>query len=125
MGQFKAGNPGRPKGSKNKTTEEFIRKVIGEGITPLEHMLAVMRDEKADRKLRARMAIAAAPYVHRRRQQTVEADEIAGQNIVIQVVQYDPASPPDDEADNEGFVERVHCPGVPSVGHSMNIEKMP
>lgn len=107
-GQFKPGNPGRPKGSKNKTTEEFIRKVIGEGITPLEHMLAVMRDEKADREPRARMAIAAAPYIHRRRQRTVEGDEAAGQNIVIQVVQYDPAQPSDAEVNNEGVNKRVH-----------------
>ena len=108
MGQFKAGNPGRPRGSRNKTTEEFIRKVIGEGITPLDYMLAVMRDENAGPERRDRMAIAAAHYIHRRRQPTVEGDEVAGQNIVIQVMQYEPTQPADEPVGNEGADKRVH-----------------
>jgi phage terminase small subunit len=35
-------------------------------LTPLEYMLAVMNDPKADRTRRDRMATAAAPYVHGR-----------------------------------------------------------
>lgn len=34
------------------------------GKTPLEHMLDLMNDPLADEKLRAQMAVAAAPYVH-------------------------------------------------------------
>ena len=34
------------------------------GLTPLEYMLAVMRDETQDPERRLRMAIAAAPFVH-------------------------------------------------------------
>ena len=33
-------------------------------LTPLEYMLAVMNDERADESRRDRMAQAAAPYVH-------------------------------------------------------------
>jgi len=35
-------------------------------VTPLEYMLAVMNDETAEAARRDRMAMAAAPYVHRR-----------------------------------------------------------
>ncbi len=36
------------------------------GISPLEYMLAVMNDPDEDMDVRARMAIAAAPYCHRK-----------------------------------------------------------
>jgi hypothetical protein len=35
-------------------------------VTPLEHMLAVLRDENADPDRKDRMAAAAAPYIHPR-----------------------------------------------------------
>lgn len=38
--------------------------VLGVGMTPLEYMLMVMRDEGADPMRRDRMAVAAAPYAH-------------------------------------------------------------
>ena len=42
-----------------------IRKAAHEsGVSPLDYMLAVMRDETEDKQLRDRMAIAAAPFVH-------------------------------------------------------------
>jgi hypothetical protein len=37
-----------------------------EGLTPLEYMLRVMNDPKAEALRRDRMAIAAAPYLHGR-----------------------------------------------------------
>ena len=36
------------------------------GLSPLDYMLAVMRDRKADPLRRDRMAMAAAPFVHNR-----------------------------------------------------------
>ena len=57
---------GKRKGSKNKRTRELER-VAKTGITPLDYMLKVMRDPKADPYRRAEMAKAAAPYVHARR----------------------------------------------------------
>ena len=64
---------GRPKGSRTLSNRA---KVIGPGpadletiarkagLTPLEYMLAVMRDERQDLHVRLRMAAAAAPFVH-------------------------------------------------------------
>ena len=53
---------GRPKGSKNRAK---IAGIAAEaGLSPLEYMLAVMRDETADPDRRIDMAIAAAPYLH-------------------------------------------------------------
>lgn len=57
---------GRKKGAVNKRTRELER-VKRAGITPLDYMLKVMRDEKADSPRRADMAKAAAPYLHARR----------------------------------------------------------
>lgn len=62
---------GRQKGSKNKATierehghAELVAAATAEGLTPLEHMLKVLRDPKADDKRRDAMAIAAAQFVH-------------------------------------------------------------
>jgi hypothetical protein len=57
---------GRKKGSKNKRTVELEKKAA-EGQTPLDYMLQVMRDVKADDARRDEMARAAAPYLHARR----------------------------------------------------------
>ena len=40
------------------------------GLTPLEFMLAVVRDEELPARTRAAMAIAAAPYVHSKPNET-------------------------------------------------------
>lgn len=54
---------GRPKGAKQLVTEEAIKRA-GDGETPLEYMLRVMRDEKGEVERRDRMAVGAAPYMH-------------------------------------------------------------
>ena len=67
-GGFRVG-AGRPKGSKGKTTKSkrTITRAAGAGnLTPLAYMLQVMNDEGEDPDMRARMAIAAAPYIHSR-----------------------------------------------------------
>ena len=73
---------GRKKGSKTKLTEEALARA-GEGITPLEYMLTMLRDESLDALQRFEAAKAAAPYVHPRLAQTEatvthkkEADEL-------------------------------------------------
>jgi len=43
-----------------------VRAAINAGLTPLEYMLAVMRDPGAEQVRRDRMAMAAAPYCHPR-----------------------------------------------------------
>jgi hypothetical protein len=55
---------GRKLGSPNKASAARQAKVAATGITPLDYMLKVMRDEKADAGRRDDMAKAAAPYVH-------------------------------------------------------------
>jgi hypothetical protein len=68
---------GRKKGSGNVKSREIAERALAEGITPLEFMLQIMRDEAcpddvpAEQKLafhvkRFEAAKAAAPYVHPR-----------------------------------------------------------
>ncbi len=57
---------GRRKGTPNKRTRDFNAAISEAGVTPLEYMLAVLRDEKASSDRRDRMAVAAAPYIHPR-----------------------------------------------------------
>ena len=57
---------GRKPGSANRKTREIADSAAEAGITPLEWMLSVIRDEKADVKRRDEMAKAAAPFMHPR-----------------------------------------------------------
>ena len=55
---------GRKRGTPNKASAARQAKVAATGITPLDYMLKVMRNNKADPGRRDEMAKAAAPYVH-------------------------------------------------------------
>jgi hypothetical protein len=55
---------GRNKGTRNRATEEARAAAKATGALPLDYMLGVMRDPKADHKRRDAMAVAAAPYLH-------------------------------------------------------------
>ena len=55
---------GRQKGAPNRASAEARAAAEATGILPLNYMLAVMRDEKAEPKRRDAMAMAAAPYLH-------------------------------------------------------------
>jgi hypothetical protein len=57
---------GRQKGVANKRTREIADAAVREGLTPLEWMLQVLRDENVDPERRDEMAKAAAPYIHPR-----------------------------------------------------------
>ena len=60
---------GRPKGTKNRRTdmlEEANRMAAETGITPLEYLLKIMRDDEEDQAVRMDAAKAAAPYCHAR-----------------------------------------------------------
>jgi hypothetical protein len=57
---------GRKKGAANKATAEARKAALASGISPLDFMLSVMRDETADVRRRDAMAMAAAPYLHPR-----------------------------------------------------------
>lgn len=57
---------GRKPGVANKASIARQARVAAEGLTPLDYMLQLMRDDGQDIELRAEMAKAAAPYIHPR-----------------------------------------------------------
>lgn len=57
---------GRKKGVPNKATAAKLAAVESSGLTPLDFMLQLMRDEKQPLAMRANAAKDAAPYVHAR-----------------------------------------------------------
>lgn len=61
--------------------EEARRHAAGGGITPLEYMLAILRDEGQTKDQRFEAAKAAAPYMHARlstTDSTIKADVSGG-----------------------------------------------
>lgn len=60
---------GRKKGQVSQQTElrkQIAEKALSEGITPLEFMLSVLRDEGQEQSARFQAAKEAAPYIHPR-----------------------------------------------------------
>jgi hypothetical protein len=55
---------GRPKGVPNKANAERQAAIAASGLTPLDYMLFVLRNESADPHERMEAAKSAAPYVH-------------------------------------------------------------
>jgi hypothetical protein len=55
---------GRKPGAPNKATAERQKAVKESGLTPIDYLLSVMRDEAVPRDERVEAAKAAAPYVH-------------------------------------------------------------
>jgi hypothetical protein len=61
----KTGNPrGRPPGAPNKASAQRQAEVAASGLTPLDYMLGILRNEAADPAQRFEAAKHAAPYVH-------------------------------------------------------------
>ena len=57
---------GRKHGSRNKASAAREAAIAASGLTPLQYMLGIMRDETQPVAVRLEMAKAAAPYVHPR-----------------------------------------------------------
>lgn len=55
---------GRQKGTPNKITAQREAEVAASGLTPLQYMLDMLRDERAESDDRRWAATTAAPYVH-------------------------------------------------------------
>ena len=55
---------GRQKGTLNKRTAATLEAIAASGTTPLQYLIAVMRDETNDPAVRLDAAKAAAPYCH-------------------------------------------------------------
>ncbi len=88
MAKFKKGQGGRKRGSKNKTTiarEHAAKEGPNKSLTPLQHMLKIMRDPKQPQEVRMEMAKAAAPYMHSRLQSTTVSNP-EREELVIRVV---------------------------------------
>ena len=59
-----SGNPkGKPKGTKNRATKELIDKLSSSGMTPVEFMTAVFRDDFKPMELRLEAASRVAPVL--------------------------------------------------------------
>ncbi len=74
-GQPKTG--GREKGTPNKASTKREAEIKASGLTPLDFMLKVLRDESAPDEDRQWAAQSAAPYVHPRLSAVAHADNIA------------------------------------------------
>ncbi|WP_285295773.1 hypothetical protein [Aureimonas altamirensis] len=59
---------GRPKGVPNKATDKRQAEIAASGLTPLDFMIAMLRDETASLEDRKWGAEKAAPFVHPRLQ---------------------------------------------------------
>jgi hypothetical protein len=57
---------GRPKGSVSRRSIEVLSAAVLEGVSPVEYMLKILRNENADAKERAWAAEKSAPYLHPR-----------------------------------------------------------
>jgi hypothetical protein len=87
---------GRKKGTPNKKTQRLQVIIAASGVTPLDYLLNVLRDENATAMERMDAAKAAAPYVHAR----LAAIEHAGnvQKPMRMVVQWGGCEEPSNDA---------------------------
>ena len=74
---------GRPAGLKNKRTLEQIAAIEATGITPLQYLLSVMRDEEAEPAIRLDAARSAAPYAHAK---IISIDAKIDQSITVEII---------------------------------------
>ena len=77
---------GRPKGSVAKLDAEARAKAL-EGLTPLDYLLDILRDEKQDQAARTDAAKAAAPYVHARLA-NVDANIKGNLGVTVEIVRF-------------------------------------
>ena len=79
---------GRPIGAVAKAKQQAVKAAVAGGETPLDYMLRVMRNKKADQRRRDAMAVAAAPYVHPRLQSAIVKGEGEDGQIIVEVVKF-------------------------------------
>jgi hypothetical protein len=78
---------GRPKGAATVKTREIADKAASEGITPLEYMLGVLRDDTREPAHRLDAAKAAAPYVHARLS-NIDANITGDVGVTVEIVRF-------------------------------------
>ena len=115
-------NAGRKKGTESydtkirrEATREAVEEARAEGITPLEYMLKVMRDENADDKRRDAMAAAAASYMHPRLSNTTvnvnqkrTVEEVSTDDLLAAIKQSGDSGRAAAEKARNGRLDRVH-----------------
>ena len=75
---------GRQKGTPNRATVAKAEEIAASGLTPLDFMLKLLRDEAQPTDLRLDAAKSAAPYVHPKRA-PVNSDGEDSSGIVVVV----------------------------------------
>lgn len=85
---------GRPRGSANRKTREIADRAAEEGLTPLEYMLGVMRDESGTPAMRLDAAKSAAPYVHPRLS-VMDANLTGDVGLKVEIVRFADAQTPE------------------------------
>ena len=83
---------GRQKGTPNKAKAERLEAQIASGLSPLDYMLSVLRDESNPKLMRLAAAKDAAPYVHAK----LANIELTGKDkgpLEVNIVRYTPAQP--------------------------------
>lgn len=78
---------GRRKGTPNRATADKVAEVAASGLTPLDYMLKVMRDENNDQAIRLDAANKAAPYIHPKLA-SIEHSGPDGSALVIKVLDF-------------------------------------
>lgn len=85
MAGRKKGTPktgGRKAGTRNKKTAELIKAVEEGGITPLDYLLSVLRDEEKPENIRLQAARDSAPYVHQKLQSLEVQSNVTTNHVV-------------------------------------------
>ena len=73
---------GRKPGARNKRIAAQIKAIEDSGLTPLDYMLSILRDEDKTESVRLQAAKDAAPYVHQKLQ-SLEVETITTTNHVV------------------------------------------
>ncbi len=111
-----AGTPktgGRRKGSRNKASLKREAEIAASGLTPLDFMLSLLRDEKREIEDRKWAAQHAAPYVHPKLQ-AVQHTGVDGEPI--QFVIYGTGKSESEEDWAEEFAPGVEATARPTNG---------
>jgi hypothetical protein len=74
---------GRKPGSATKRTREIADRAADAGLTPLDYMLGLLRDESLPPDMRFEAAKAAAPYVHPKLATTEHKGEIKTSTVAV------------------------------------------
>jgi hypothetical protein len=93
---------GRKKGIPNKASTQRAQEIAASGLTPLDYLIAVMRNEGLDLHQRVDAAKAAAPYIHPKLA-SVEHKGDADNPIAFAILSAVPRADEDDDVGLNGY----------------------